>query len=69
MSFVGFYKSIPDGETILQDVIAIPLLALSMLGGFFPGIAAFLLCVIGILKKKDYSVFVFISTLLGFFLL
>jgi len=39
------------------------------LGGFFSGIAAFFCGVFGIIRKKDYSVFVFISTILGFFVL
>lgn len=69
MSLVGFYESVPAGKTILHDVAARPWLALSMLGGFFSGIAAFLFGVIGILKKKDYSVLVFIPTLLGLFVL
>jgi len=69
MSFVGFYESVPAGETIPHDVIARPGLALSMLGGFFSGIAAFFCGIIGLLRKKDYSVFVFISTVMGFFVL
>ncbi len=69
MSFVGFYESVPAGKTILHDIIARPGVALSMLGGFFSGIAAFFCGVIGIIRKKDYSVFVFISTILGFFVL
>ena len=69
MSFVDFYESISAGKTILNDVIARPVLVLSMLGGFFSGIVAFLCGIISIIKKKDYSVFVFISTILGFFIL
>ena len=67
VSFVGFYETVPAGRTILHDIIARPGLALSMLGGFFSGIAAFFCGIIGIIRKKDYSVFVFISTVLGFF--
>ncbi len=69
MSFVGFYESVPAGKTIPHDIIARPGLALSMLGGFFSGIAAFFCGFIGVIRKKDYSVFVFISTILGFFVL
>ena len=69
MLFVGFYESIPAGKTILHDVVTRPWLALSMLGGFFFSIVAFLFGAIGIIEKKDYSVFVFVSTLLGFFVL
>ena len=68
-SFVSFYESVPAGETILHDIIVRPRVALSMLGGFFSGIVAFFCGVFGIIRKKDYSVFVFISTILGFFVL
>ena len=69
MLFAGFYESVPAGKTMLHDIIARPRLALSMLGGFFSGIIAFFSGIIGIIKKKDYSIFVFISTFLGFFVL
>jgi len=69
VSFVGFYESVPAGETIPQDIIARPGVALPMLAGLFSGIAAFICGIIGIIRKKDYSVFVFISTVLGFFVL
>ncbi len=68
MSFVDFYKFIPAGKTILNDIIIRPGVALSMLGGFFSGIVAFLCGIFGIIKKKDYSIFVLISTILGFFI-
>jgi len=69
MSFVDFYESVPAGKTIFQDIITRPGIALSMLLGFAFGIAAFFCGIIGIIRKKDYSVFVFISTVLGFFIL
>jgi len=69
MSFVSFYESVSAGETILHDIVVRPRVALSMLGGFFSGIVAFFCGVFGIIRKKDYSVFVFISTILGFFVL
>jgi hypothetical protein len=67
MSSVGFYEGVPAGSTILNDTIARPVLALSMLAGFVCGVSAFFTGIFGILKKKDYSIFVFISTLIGFF--
>ncbi len=69
MSFVGFYESVLAGKTILLDIIARPGIALSMLGGFFSAIAAFFCGIISIIRNKDYSVFVFISIVLGFFVL
>jgi len=69
MSFVSFYESVLAGKTILQDIIVRPGIALPMLTGFVFGIAAFFCGTIGIIKKKDYSVLVFISTFLGFLVL
>lgn len=69
MSFTGFYKSVPAGKTILQDIFVRPGIALSMLAGFVSGIAAFFCGVFGIIREKDYSVLVFISTILGFLVL
>jgi hypothetical protein len=69
MSSVGFYESVPAGKTIPHDIIARPGIALPMLGGFFSGIAAFLCGIIGIIKKKDHSVLIFISTVMGFLVL
>ena len=69
MSFVGFYESIPAGTTIPGDIIVRPGVALPMLSGFVCGIAAFLIGITGITKKKDYSIFVFLSTTAGFVML
>jgi len=66
MSFVDFYESVPAGETIPHDIIVRPGVALSMLAGFVCGIAAFFTGIIGIIKKKDYSVLIFLSTTVGF---
>ncbi len=69
MSFVGFYGSVAAGKTIPQDIIARPGIALPMLAGFISGIAAFLCGIVGITRKKDRSVLIFISTVMGFFVL
>ncbi|MBL7100395.1 MAG: hypothetical protein ISS23_00400 [Nanoarchaeota archaeon] len=69
MSFVSFYESVPAGKTIPHDIVARPWVALPMLAGFISGIAAFFYGIIGIIRKKDYSVLVFISTMIGFFVL
>lgn len=69
MSFVDFYKFTPAGETILKDIISRPLIALPMLGGFFSGITSLILGLFGIIKNKDYSILVFMSTLIGFLVL
>ena len=69
MSFVDFYESIPAGRTIPHDIIVRPGIALPMLAGFISGIAAFFTGVIGIIRKKDRSILVFLSTAMGFFVL
>ena len=69
MSFVDFYESIPAGRTIPQDIILRPGIALPMLAAFISGIAAFFAGAIGIIRKKDRSILVFLSTALGFFVL
>ncbi len=69
MSFVGFYSSIPAGKTIPQDVVNRPGVALPMLAGFTCGIIAFFMGIMGIIKKKDYSILIFLSSIIGFFIL
>jgi len=69
ISFVSYYKSVPAGKTILRDIAARPGVSLAMLGGFVSGITAFFCGIIGITKRKDYSVLAFISTIVGFFVL
>ena len=66
MSFVDFYEFVPAGKTIPHDVVVRPGVALPMLAGFVCGIAAFFVGIIGIIRKKDYSVFIFLSTAIGF---
>ncbi len=68
-SFVGFYKSVPAGKTIPHDIIVRPGVALPMSAGFVCGIAAFLTGIMAIIKKKDYSILVFLSSAMGFFML
>ena len=66
MSFVSFYEYISAGKTIPQDIIARPGIALPMLAGFISGIVAFLTGIIGIIKKKDFSILILLSTAIGF---
>lgn len=69
VSFVGFYESVSAGKTIPHDIIVRPGVALPMLAGFVCGIAAFFIGIIGITRKKDHSVLVFLSTAIGFLIL
>ena len=69
MSFISFYESVPAGKTIAHDIIARPGISLSMLAGFISGIAAFFIGIVGIAKKKDRSIIIFLSTAVGFLVL
>jgi len=66
MSFVDYYEFVPAGKTIPHDIVVRPGVALPMLAGFVCGIAAFFVGIIGIARKKDHSVFIFLSTAMGF---
>jgi hypothetical protein len=69
MSFVDFYESVSSGKTILQDIMLRPGVALAMLSGFASGITALFTGAFSILKKKERSVLVFISTTIGLLVL
>jgi hypothetical protein len=68
-----FYPSVPSGDTILEDLLARPALALFMLAGMFCGVMAFFTGFTAVIKQKDRSLFVYFSTIIGgmlvFFLL
>lgn len=64
-----FYPATPAGDTLLQDMYDRPALALFMLAGMTSGIAALITGLIALLKNKERSVFVFVSTAIGALLL
>lgn len=61
----SFYESVPSGDTILEDIKGRPLLALTMLLGNLLGILSFVVGLLAIVRKKERSVIVYISTILG----
>jgi hypothetical protein len=61
----SIYESIPAGDTILADIAARPALALSMLAGMAAGISAFITGLLAIIRRKDYSLLVFVSSTIG----
>ncbi|MBD3310839.1 hypothetical protein GF351_06495 [Candidatus Woesearchaeota archaeon] len=69
MKSVVLYEGIQSGRTILQDIILRPGIALPMLAAFISGISAFVTGMTGIIRKKDHSVIIFLSTTMGFFVL
>ncbi|MEJ2487560.1 MAG: hypothetical protein P8Y68_17700 [Anaerolineales bacterium] len=61
----ALYKSAPEGSTLLDDIVHRPLLALSMLAGVCSGISALITGIVAVLKRKERSILVFGSTLVG----
>jgi hypothetical protein len=60
-----FYLSVSSGETIIEDILRRPVLALLMLGGMGSGIAAFVTGLLAIVREKDRGLLVIISAVLG----
>ena len=61
----SLYSSIPAGDTILADIAARPALALTMLAGMGAGISALIAGLVAIIRQKERSVLVFISSSIG----
>lgn len=61
----SIYQAVPAGDTILADIAARPALALTMLAGMAAGISAFITGLLAIIRRKDKSVLVVISTVIG----
>ncbi len=59
------YESIPAGRTILADIAARPLLALSMLAGMAAGISGFITGLLVLVKRKENALLVYVSTAIG----
>jgi hypothetical protein len=60
-----YYQSVPAGGSILADIAARPALALAMLAGLATGIMAFILGLLAIIRNKENTLLVYISTLIG----
>lgn len=61
----SLYKSVPAGNTILEDLLNRPALSLTMLMGMASGISAFITGLLAIIKYKERALLVYISTLIG----
>ena len=61
----SLYKSVPAGETIAADIAARPALALTMLAGMAAGISAFIAGLLTIVSRKENSLLVYVSTVIG----
>ena len=65
----SLYESVPAGGTILTDIAARPALALTMLAGMAAGIAAFLVGLLALVRKKERALLVYVSTVVGMLLM
>ena len=59
------YESAPSSNTLLDDFVNRPLLALSMLAGVGAGISALITGLVAVLQRKERAILVFGSTLVG----
>jgi len=59
------YESVPAGNTILEDIVGRPALALSMLAGMISGISAFITGLMAIVRQKECALLVYIATIIG----
>ena len=59
------YESIPAGNTILADITARPALALTMLAGMAAGVSSFVTGLLGLIRQKDKTLLVYLSTVIG----
>ena len=59
------YKSVPGGNTILEDIAKRPALALTMLTGMVSGISAFITGLIAVIKQKERALFVYAAIIIG----
>ena len=63
------YEGVLSGDTILEDIVARPVLALTMLAGMLSGTLAFFLGMIAIVKLKERALLVYLATVMGGLLL
>ena len=61
----SLYKSVPAGGTILADIAARPVLALTMLAGMVAGILAFIVGLLAVVRQKENALLVYVSTVIG----
>jgi len=65
----SLYKSVPSGNTILEDITRRPALALTMLMGMIVGISAFFVGLTTIIKQKERALLVYVATSTGMLLI
>ena len=65
----NIYVGQPSGKTIAMDITQRPAVAIPMLAGFISGVLAFAIGIFSIYKKRERAILVFVSTIIGFFLI
>ena len=65
----SLYRSVPAGGSILADIAARPVLAITMLVGIACGIAAFITGLVALVRSKERALMVYLSTAVGGILL
>ena len=65
----SLYKSVPAGSSIIEDIAGRPALALTMLAGMLAGILAFITGFVAIIRQKERTPLVYISTTIGMLLI
>lgn len=69
MNASSFYEGVPAGDSILEELISRPIVSLSMLGGFICGTVSFFVGLVDVIRKKDFSILVFICLIIGLLLI
>lgn len=65
----SLYKSVPAGDSIIEDIAGRPALALAMLAGMAAGISAFVTGFVAIIRRKERAPLVYLSTTVGMLLI
>lgn len=63
------YTSVPAGNSIAEDIVGRPALAITMLAGIVSGILSFITGLIAIKRQKEHAFLVYGATLIGLLLL
>jgi len=59
------YKSVPAGNTILEDIAGRPALALTMLSAMVSGILALITGFIAVTRQKERALLVYVAIIIG----
>jgi hypothetical protein len=63
------YADVPAGNSILEDIAGRPALAYTMLAGMLSGVSAFAVGLFAIIRQKEQSPLVYVTTIAGALLL